>query len=73
MLRYQRCLLHLGPPFQKFAPPTPTPEIFLSRHAIAFAKGQQRLFAKLKATDLSTLPISDYTKRYLTDQLRSKS
>ena len=46
----------------------------MSRHAIAFAKGQQRLFAKLKATDLSTLlAISDYTKRYLTDQLQSKS
>ena len=73
MLRYQRCLLHLGPPFQKFAPPTPTPEIISNRHEMAFAKGQQRLFAKLKATDLSTLPISGYTKRYLTVQLRSKS
>lgn len=45
----------------------------MSRHEAAFAEGQKRLFAKLKATDVSRLQISDYTKRYLSDQLRSEA
>ena len=60
----------LASPTRSTPLPPPT-EIHVSRHEAAFAEGQKRLFAKLKAADVSRLPISDYTKRYLSDQLRS--
>ena len=60
----------LASPTRSTPLPPPT-EIHVSRHEAAFAEGQKRLSAKLKAVDVSLLPISDYTKRYLTDQLRS--
>ena len=43
----------------------------MSRHQAAFAEGQRRLLAKIQAVDLSSLAVSDYTRRYLSDQLRS--
>lgn len=43
----------------------------MSRHEAEFRTGQQRLLAKLRSLDVNRLPISDYTRRYLSDQLRS--
>ena len=40
-------------------------------HEHSFRLGQQRLMRKLSALNIDQLPISDYTKRYLSDQLRS--
>jgi hypothetical protein len=43
----------------------------IKMHEAEFRSGQQRLLAKLRGLNISRLPISDYTKRYLSDQLRS--
>lgn len=43
----------------------------MSRYEAQFRSGQQRLLAKLRNLDVERLPISDYTRRYLSDQLRS--
>lgn len=43
----------------------------MTRHEAEFRTGQQRLLSKLRTLDVARLPISDYTRRYLSDQLRS--